>query len=309
MRERKIIRFDDETNVVSYRWFDPNNSTIKGVIEIYHGMAENILRYDEFANYLVNNGFMVIGHDHYAHGETANSLSEIGVVKKYDFMDAILRAMKLVRDDYEIYFQNTKKCAFAHSMGSMAMQRYLELYPNDFDYVVLSGTDIGGGKYKLSKILTKFFLKKEEVTYSKFILSLTTDSFNKKFKKDHPKFGWLSKDKTNIQRYEDNVYCGIDFPTNYFYSLSQMMCEIVKRNNLKKMNSSLRIFIYSGSEDPVSNFGKSIRKLNTLYKKNNINVTYKIINNARHEVHNESNMIRNGIYNDIINFYTGKDKL
>lgn len=303
MREERIIKFDPNTNIVSYRWYNPNMK-VRGVVEIFHGMAENILRYDEIANELVNAGFMVIGHDHYAHGRTANSVEEIGQVKNYDFMDAIIKAMKLVRDEYDEYFIGTRRCAFAHSMGSMAMQRYIQKYPDDFDYVVLSGTDIGGGKYRLSKSLFKLFVKKDKITYSKFVLNLTTNAFNKKFKKDHPKFGWLSRNPENIKFFEENEFCGADFPTNYFYSLSKMMCENVNKKNLAMINPNVQLLLYSGAEDPVSQYGKSIQKLAKLYKKNNLNVTYKIILFARHEVHNESNEIKKALLNDIISFYT-----
>lgn len=303
MREERILKFDQNINIVSYRWFNPN-ANIKGVIQIFHGMAENILRYDEFANTLVDNGFMVIGHDHIAHGKTADSPSEIGKLPDYDFMDAILLGMKFVRNEYKEYFKDTKSCAFAHSMGSMAMQRYMEKYPNDFNYVILSGTDIGGGKYHLLKTLSKMKLKKNQITYSKFILNLTTNSFNKKFKSDHPKYGWLSRNKENIKSYEENEYCGVDFPVNYFYSLSKMMCETVKGKNLTKINPNAHILLYSGKEDPVSNFSHSVKKLAKLYLKHNLNVKYQIIDNARHEVHNENDEIKANLYKMIINFYS-----
>ncbi len=304
MREERILKFDPNINIVSYRWYSPNMK-VRGVVELFHGMAENILRYDEFANELVKNGFMVIGHDHIAHGATASSPDEIGKVYNYDFMDAILKGMKLVRDEYDDYFKDKTRFAFAHSMGSMAMQRYIQKFPHDFDAVVLSGTDIGGGKYHFAKVLTKMFMKKNKITYSKFILSLTTGGFNKKFKNDHPKFGWLSRNLDNIKLYEENDYCGVDFPTNYFYSLSKMMCENVKKKNLNQINSKIRLFLYSGTEDPVSRYGCAIKKLARLYRNHGLDVTSKLIPKARHEVHNESAAIKKDLLNDIISFYLG----
>lgn len=302
MRIRKVLKFDNKTNIVSYLWINENTKSI-GTIEIFHGMAENIVRYDELANYLVNKGFTVIGHDHFLHGESATSIKQIGETLDYDFMDGILKAMKLVRDEYDDYFVTGKRYLFAHSMGSMAAQRYIQKYPNDFDKVVLSGTDIGGGKYLFAKSIIKPFTRKDKIVYSNFVLNLTTSGFNKKFKKDHPKYGWLSRNLANIESYENNEYCGKDFPTNYFYSLSKMMCETVKGKNLNNINSSIKILLYSGREDPVSNYGKSIIKLSKLYKKHHLNVEYMIIDNARHEVHNENDDIKYKIYDLIANFY------
>lgn len=302
MRIKKEIKFDHKTGIVSYLW---KNDDVKylGTIEIFHGMAENILRYDEMANYLTNQGFIVIGHDHFVHGESVSSIETIGEVLDYDFMDGILKAMKLVRDEYDEYFVSGKSFLFAHSMGSMAAQRYIQKYPNDFDKVILSGTDIGGGKYKFAKAIIKPFTRKNKIVYSKFVLNLTTSGFNKKFKKDHPKYGWLSRNLENIKNYENNQYCGKDFPSNYFYSLSKMMCENVKSKNMKNINPSIKIMLYSGREDPVSNFSKSIIRLTNKYKKYKIDANYKIIENARHEVHNENDEIKQNLYKMIVNFY------
>lgn len=303
MREERILKFDPDINITCYRWYEPNMK-VKGVVEIFHGMAENILRYETLAFALVKKGFMVIGHDHVGHGKSVSSPDDVGKIKNYDFMSAIIMGMKLVRDEYAEYFENTKRCAFAHSMGSMAMQRYIQKYPNDFDYVVLSGTDIGGGKYHFCKAVTKLFTKKDQITYSKFILNLTMGGFNKKFKHEHPKFGWLSRNQENIKSYEDNIYCGADFPTNYYYSLSKMMCETIKKDNLNKINPNINLFIYSGCEDPVSSYGKSIIKLSKVYKKQGLNVTHKIFPNARHEVHNEKEELRNCLIDDLVSFYS-----
>lgn len=303
MREQRIFKFDNKTSIVSYIWKE-EGMKVRGCLEIFHGMAENILRFDEMANYFVKEGFIVIGHDHYAHGDSAESIEKIGECTDYDFMDAVIKAMKLVRDEYDEYFKDTKRCLFAHSMGSMAAQRYIQKYPNDFDYVVLSGTDIGGGKYKFGKPLLKLFTKDGKIKYSNFVLNMSTTGFNKKFKKDHPKYGWLSRNPHNIKAFEESPYCGKDFPTNYFYSMAKMMCENVKPENLKRINPRVKIFIYSGKEDPVSNYGKSILKLEKLYKKYGLNVTSKVIPNARHEVHNENEEIKLELFKTIVDFYS-----
>lgn len=303
MREQRIFKFDNKTSIVSYIWKE-EGMKVRGCLEIFHGMAENILRFDEMANYFVKEGFIVIGHDHYAHGDSAESIEKIGECTDYDFMDAVIKAMKLVRDEYDEYFKDTKRCLFAHSMGSMAAQRYIQKYPNDFDYVVLSGTDIGGGKYKFGKPLLKLFTKDGKIKYSNFVLNMSTTGFNKKFKKDHPKYGWLSRNSHNIKAFEESPYCGKDFPTNYFYSMAKIMCENVKPENLKRINPKVKIFIYSGKEDPVSNYGKSILKLEKLYKKYGLNVTSKVIPNARHEVHNENEEIKLELFKTIVDFYS-----
>ena len=48
----------------------------KAVIQLVHGIAECITRYDRFANYLNDLGFVVVGEDHMGHGD---SIGEDGI--------------------------------------------------------------------------------------------------------------------------------------------------------------------------------------------------------------------------------------
>lgn len=301
MKLKKLIPFED-TNLVSYVWFN-KDKPYQGTIQIFHGMAEHILRYDEFAERLADNGFIVIGHDHYAHGNSTK-VEKIGIIENGDFMDKIIEACHKVHLAYPEYFDQNKNYLFAHSMGSMAAQRYIQLYPNDFSKVILSGTDIGSFKYQLSVILTNKIIKKHgPISYSKLVKKLSMDAFNKKFKKEHPTCGWLSVNKENIERYMNDNLCGAEFPTNYFNSLSKLLLVAAKPESIQKINPDTKILLISGAEDPVTNFGKSTAKLCNLYKKNHIDATKIIYFDARHEVLNEKPEIKSEATSDIIKFY------
>ena len=298
MRQEIIYNLSHNGIIKGYKWEIDNP---RGIVVIAHGMAEHILRYDELAEFLASNGYIVIGHDHYAHGNSAKSVDAIGEVTDYDFMDAVIKGMKHVRDEFSQYIEPGKSYLFAHSMGAMASIRYIELY-NDFDKVILSGPDGFSIKYNFAKLLTGLFNKKNKIVYSNFVLSLSTGSFNKKFKKDHPKYGWLSSNLENVLKYADDPMCGKDFPVNYFHSLSTMMVEAKKSKNISKINKNTKIFLYSGSLDPVNNYHKAIKGLYNTYTKYGLNVSIKEYKDARHEVHNEINSIKFELYQDILKF-------
>lgn len=59
------------------KWYDENLTQYKAVIQLVHGMEEYISRYDEFANYLAEKGFMVVGHDHIGHGKSVKDDNEL----------------------------------------------------------------------------------------------------------------------------------------------------------------------------------------------------------------------------------------
>ena len=67
---------DSVTKIHAIEWLPDRE--IKGVLQICHGMVEYIDRYDEFARYLAERGFCVVGHDHLGHGKSVQSQEYLG---------------------------------------------------------------------------------------------------------------------------------------------------------------------------------------------------------------------------------------
>lgn len=67
-RELRIPSSDGQSRLHVVLW-EPEGKAEK-VLLISHGMTEHIMRYDQFARFLADQGFVVIGHDHLGHGKT-----------------------------------------------------------------------------------------------------------------------------------------------------------------------------------------------------------------------------------------------
>ena len=50
----------------------------KAILQMCHGMAEHIERYHDFATFLAEHGYYVVGHDHLGHGKSVTSLDKLG---------------------------------------------------------------------------------------------------------------------------------------------------------------------------------------------------------------------------------------
>ena len=50
----------------------------KAVIQIAHGMTEYGERYEEFMNFMAENGYVMVVHDHLGHKNSVNSKEELG---------------------------------------------------------------------------------------------------------------------------------------------------------------------------------------------------------------------------------------
>ena len=55
---------------------------VRGVVQIAHGIAEHIGRYEAFMSFLAENGFVAVANDHLGHGRSARDATEKGLFAK-----------------------------------------------------------------------------------------------------------------------------------------------------------------------------------------------------------------------------------
>lgn len=292
MRENFRFKDSDGVELNVYNWIP--DGEIKGIVQISHGMTENVLRYDEFANYLNNEGFIVYGHDHRGHGLTAKTKDELGYIADNEGFDW------LVRDLYEI-IKNVKEdnkglpiYLFGHSMGSFVSQRFIELHGNEIDGVILSGSNGEPTKLiplgiLLSSIEIKLFGRRHT---SKMMDKLSFGDFNRKFKPNRTPYDWLCSVDSEVDKYIANEYCGFVCSASFYYDLLRGLKAIHKDENFNSIPKDLPIYILAGDMDPVGFFGKGIVNLYNKLKSTGIkDVKYKLYKGKRHEILNEDNKL------------------
>ena len=69
MTEKTFLSKDGKSTIHYYVW-EPAGEPA-AILQITHGMAEHMLRYEPFAEYLNSFGILVCGHDHIGHGRSA----------------------------------------------------------------------------------------------------------------------------------------------------------------------------------------------------------------------------------------------
>lgn len=275
----------------------------KGIIQICHGMAEHIGRYDNFMNFLCDNGYVVVGYDQRGHGMTAGSVENCGYMSDSDNIEVLVEDVHKVVEHIKNAYPEKNIYLFGHSMGSFVSQRYVELYNNEISGLILSGSSYNDGLIiKLGNILASMITKsKGRKHISRFINNLSLGSYNKKFKPAKTSVDWLSRDNENNVKYENDEYCGMIFTVSYFKDLTNCFKLIAK--DLELINNKLPIYIMSGDNDPVGNFGKGTTLLFTKLKKVGISdLTLKLYKDGRHEMLNEIN--KEEVYKNILEWVT-----
>ncbi|MDR0751063.1 MAG: alpha/beta hydrolase [Christensenellaceae bacterium] len=274
-------------------------SVIKGCVVISHGMAEHVERYNDFALFLNDKGYVVVGDDHRGHKH--NSAGAKGMVEGDSFFQTVRDMKDVVDMSKQKYSQNV--VLLGHSYGSFLSQRFIELYSQDINGCILSGT-----AYMISPLIS--FGKKvanfqnvlfgpDKIAY--FINTLSFGSYNKQFKSEGLEFAWLSRDKNQVLKYIDDEYCGYEMSLGFYKSFFKglLATHAKERTGVRK---DLPILIAVGGDDPVSNKASLAYKLEDQYKKvNKLNkVEIKVYDGARHEILNETN--RDEVYADFLTF-------
>ena len=100
----------------------------KGILQIVHGIAEFVERYDEFANFLTANGFAVVAEDHMGHGQSISAESPQGYFTG-GWFTAVEDTLQLAKDTMAA-FPGVPYILFGHSMGSFMTRTLLAKYPD-----------------------------------------------------------------------------------------------------------------------------------------------------------------------------------
>jgi len=300
-RKQFLYEAEDGTKINAYYWFNDQCQTYQGVVQLAHGMAEHILRYEHFSSFLVENGFIVYGNDHRGHGGTIQAPDDQGFFAEKNGFEKVVHDMKLLTDIVKKEHPNIPVFLFGHSLGSLLSRRYIQLYGDAIDGVILSGTSGHTGMLgKVGLLLAKLERKRKGPrTPSPLLDKLTFGGFNKNFTEARTDFDFLTRDEAAIDKYVTDKKCGFICTTGLFIDLIHGLDLIHRLSERKKTPKSLPIFLIAGDQDPVGNNGKAVEDLYEKFQRRGYEeVSFKLYEDARHEILNELN--KEEVYQDIL---------
>ncbi|BAP86500.1 alpha/beta fold family hydrolase [Paucilactobacillus hokkaidonensis JCM 18461] len=276
---------DRQTNLYAKMWLPENNPV--GVIQLIHGMAEHINRYSEFAEFLVNQGFIVVGDDHLGHGHSATN-HNLGYFCSGDAVHILLQDEINLCHKIKKDYPSLPYILIGHSMGSMMAQCLLPILDQDIDGSILIGTSAThpelGPVWPLICALNKVAPHR----IGRFLDAMAFGSFSKPFNR-HVKFSWLTHSPEIINQYDLDPWSGFTFTNNGFHTLFSLTKRATNPNWVSGIRRDLPILIASGTHDPVGKFGRGPRYHFNLLEKNDFTgVTLKLFDKMRHEILNET---------------------
>ena len=279
----------------------------RAVVQIAHGIAEHVGRYDDFAAFLAKNGFAVVGNDHLGHGMSAKSKEELGFFAEKDGWETVVGDMRKVYERFSAEYPGLPYFLFGHSMGSFLSRTYLIKYPDGLAGAILSGTGQQPGIIVYAgRGMGRREIKKHGPRYKSPLLNaMAFGSYNQRFEPKRTVSDWLSRDPGAVDKFRSDPLCGFVPSAALFTDMMNGIGFNQKRENLSKMKKDLPVYFMSGDADPVGAYGKGVKKAFESFRKAGMtDVSLRLYPEGRHEMLNELN--RNEVFQDILNWLNSK---
>ena len=301
MREREfyLTSSDGKHKLRCMEWI-PAGET-RAVLQITHGMIEHIGRYREFAAWMAENGILVYGHDHLGHGKTAAGEDDYGFFGTKGGTVCMLRDIRRLTVYGKKKHPGVKLFLLGHSMGSFFVRRYLSVYQDGPDGVILLGTGAPNEAavtfgYALSSVLCAV---KGDHYRSSMLYELSLGNYNRKFMPVKTPFDWLTREESYAKGFGEDEYCRFRFTAGAYRDFFEVILQGARAEKAKKVRTDMPLLILSGDRDPVGENAKGVRRVYDRYDAAGcLDMTIGFYEGARHELLNETN--REEVYGDIL---------
>lgn len=278
---------------------------IKAVVQIVHGIAEYVERYDHFADYLTSQGILVVAEDHMGHGKSISEQAPQGCFNG-GWDGAVADTYKLLRDTMA-EFPKVPYVLFGHSMGSFMARTILARYPDSgIAAAIICGTGWQPAPVlSAGRLACKLVCKRGgEGAPSKFLHSMAFGSYNKKVEHPRTASDWLSRDNRIVDAYEADPLCGFIPSAGLMRDMMEGIAYIQDEKNLAAMKKDLPVFFIAGGDDPVGSYGAGVQQAAEAFKKQGMERVYvKLYPLCRHEILNEIN--KEEVYEDVAAWISG----
>jgi alpha-beta hydrolase superfamily lysophospholipase len=241
----------------------------KGVVQLAHGMAEHLGRYERLARALTAAGYAVYGADHRGHGRSADvhGLGGFGPGGFQSVVDDMAAVSALARREQP----GAPLVLLGHSMGSFASQLYILQYADNLSALVLSGTAA------MDQLLANG-------------PPGGLEAFNAGFEPARTGFEWLSRDEAEVDAYVADPLCGFALDEGAMQTMFGLGVGARGDPRLANVPKDLPVYVISGEVDPVVGPGQAFaRALIDSYAAAGLTrIDHRVYPGGRHEMFNET---------------------
>ena len=298
---------DGKSKIHAVRYSPEEPEKIRCVLQIVHGMAEYVERYEEFARFLAERGFVVTGEDHLGHGKSVAEGGKYGYFCQQDPATVVVRDVHRLKKMTQELYPGVPYVIMGHSMGSFITRNYIFRYGTGISAAVIMGTGMQPRfTVRMAKALTslqKVFCGGAHI--GRMVDRMAFGGYNKRIEKPRTGVDWLSRDEARVEQYVADPLCGFVFTLNGFGTLFELISRLYNPENLSQIPRELPLLMVSGTADPVGDYGKGVERAYESLKAAGVeDIRLKMYEGGRHELLNETN--RGQVMQDIYDWLAQK---
>ena len=269
------------------RW-EPQDKP-KAVIQIIHGIAEHIERFEPLSAYLTGLGFVVVAEDHMGHGRSISEECPQGCFRG-GWFSAVEDTRFLMRYTMSKY-PGIPYVMIGISMGSFMLRTLLAKYPGSG----ISAAVICGTAWQEALLLRSGRMMCDLVCRmsgdakpSPMLQKLMFGGYNHGIDYPRSENAWLCRDGDVVRSYDEDPLCGFAACAGLYRDMLEGIAYIQQREHLAEMDKTLPVLFLSGEEDPVGNYGKGVMTCAEAFRQAGMqHVTLKLYPEDRHDILNE----------------------
>lgn len=284
------------------------------VLQLVHGMIEYIERYEEFAKYMTDHGFVVTGHDHIGHGHSLlkDDPAELGVMHSKAPEKTMCEDMLSVYHHAKNKYPDVPYFILGHSMGSYMLRRFLSVYADQtkgLSGAIIVGTGtVPNAAIIIAKLVIRITALFHGWNYkSQWVTNFLFAGDYHKFCMDssEPEKSWLSKNVESVKKYYKDPLDTYLFSVNGYRGMTSAMLFDNSQKNVNRVRKDLPVLFASGADDPVGAMSKGVKSAFDRFRKAGIkDLTLKLFDGDRHEILNETD--RADVYDYIYKWLKGR---
>lgn len=279
---------------------------VRATVQIAHGLAEYITRYDEFMAFLADEGIAVYGNDHIGHGLSIHNGRQ-GYVGESAGWNTMLGDMMTLHKTILKEHPDVPHFLFGHSMGSFLARTFIIKYGNLLDGAVLCGTGHPPKAMTMgARALAALEIRRHGAGYYSALLDSTMNKqYNGGYDNPRTAFDWISSDPNRVDEYIADPLCGFVPTAGLMGEILKGLDFITRPRNIEKMPKDLPVFMISGADDPVGELSQGvIRCYKAFLKADMKDVSLKLYPKLRHEIMLEVD--RDEVMSDVLNWINDK---
>lgn len=261
----------------------------RGVVQLVHGMAEHIGRYDALGQALAQAGYLAVGHTHLGHGPRAELPGFFGDEQGWEHLLADVHRLRL---EMERAYPGVPYYLLGHSMGSFLVRCYVKDHGAGLRGAILSGTGwFGAPALKAALGLTGLLCALGQARKPALLVDrLAFGASNRPFAPNRTPFDWLSRDDGEVDAYIADPCCGFPFTARGYQDMFRGLDSLRDLPSLGRIPKELPFLLLSGDQDPVGAMGAGVARVADALRQAGVReVEVRLFPGGRHEMFHETN--------------------